>query len=224
MSKSVTPRLSLLMPATGLLMLSLCAGGTGVALAQDASAKPSVLPPSAVPQGPPTATPPASTQSPAASSSFPPQPPAPNRPGFIHQLETWWNDGFSGLNEKMKDAKGKIDDLNKKSGDVAKDAASATQEAVRNAAEATKNATNAVVHLPTTRITEVREVCTRAPNGAPDCEMAAKSACQKKGFGEGKPLDVRSAENCPATVLLSGRTPIEGECPVETVVLRAICN
>ena len=198
-----------------------CAVAAGSASAQDASARPNVLPPNAVPQSPAATAPAATPQNaaPSSAASFPPQPPAPNRPGFIHQLETWWNDGFG-----LKDAKGKIDDLNKRSGDAVKDAATATQEAVKNAAEATKNATSAVVRLPGTRITEVREVCLRAPNGAPDCETAAKSACQKKGFGEGKPVDVRSAENCPANVLLAGRTPIEGECPVETVVLRAICN
>jgi hypothetical protein len=160
----------------------------------------------------------------APGAPFPPQPAAVERPGFLHQLGMWWNESFGNLNAKMKDAKAKIDDLNKKSNEAAKDAAAATQEAVKNAAEATKNATSAVVRLPNTRVIDQRERCVPAPNGAPDCEAAAATLCRGKGFESGRSLDVRTSQDCPAKVLMSGRVPAEGECSEQTVLLRAICQ
>ena len=162
---------------------------------------------------------------------FPMQPPPPDRPGFIYAFGHWWDS-----------ARGKIDDLTKQSDDAAKGAetatqgavhgaaeatqgaATATQDAVRDAAEATKKAATALFHLPGTRIVEVHQRCDLAPNGAPDCAMAATKACRAKGFGDGHPVNVQSAENCPPSVWMSGREPTTGECPEETVVLMAACH
>jgi hypothetical protein len=95
---------------------------------------------------------------------------------------------------------------------------------MKSAVDASKDAASAIVRLPNTRVVEVRERCETAPNGAPDCPAAAASACRAKGFNSGRPLDVRSSEACPPAIVLLGRTPVEGECPVETVVLRAVCQ
>jgi hypothetical protein len=166
----------------------------------------------------------ASAVQPPPSGAFPAQPPPASRPGFLYQLGVWWNDGFSDFNAKMKAAKNKLDDYNKKQSEAAKEASTATEQALKDAAQATKDAATAVVKLPVTRVFEMHERCQKAGNGAPDCETTANNVCRTKGFGTGKPLDVSTAQECPARVVLSGRQPVEGECPDVTTLLRAICQ
>jgi hypothetical protein len=166
-----------------------------------------------------------------ARSEFPVQPPPAEKPGFIYEFGRWWDT-----------TRGKFEDLGKQSNAAAKEAAAATQgavqsatqatkgaadateNAVKGAAEATKNAANTIFRLPGIRVVEVRQRCTVAPNGAPDCRTAATNACRSKGFTSGNPVDVRSSQNCPPAVWLSGREPGAGECPEETVVLMAACR
>jgi hypothetical protein len=179
-------------------------------------------------------TPPPPTQPPVSASSFPPQPP-PVKRGFLNDLGNWWDNSFSNLGTKIDEARGKFVDINKKSNDAAKNAAIATQEAVKSAATttrqavtsaatATKDAATAIVRLPATSVLEAHERCAVAPNGAPDCQLAATNACRAKGYASGHPLDIRSSQICPPKVVLSGREPEEGECKDETVVLRAFCQ
>jgi hypothetical protein len=144
-------------------------------------------------------------QAQGAPTGFPAQPPPTYRPGFIAEFGRWWDE-----------TRGKLDNP--------KDAADATQDAMRNAAEATKHAMTAIVQFPATRMVELHAHCELAPNGAPDCRRAAANACRAKGFSSGDPINVRSSENCPASVALSGRQPRPGECPTETVVLAAACH
>jgi hypothetical protein len=160
------------------------------------------------------------TAPPAAS----PAPPAANKPGFLHELWQWWDNSISGLGARMQDARSKVENLNQKSTDAVKGAASATQDAVKSTAEATKGAASTLMRLPNTRVIEIRERCTPAPNGAPDCQAAAANACRGKGFNTGQPLDVVSAEKCPPAALLSAQRPGGLDCPVETVVSRAVCQ
>jgi hypothetical protein len=160
------------------------------------------------------------TASPAAS----PAPPAANKPGFLHELWQWWDNSISGLGSRMQDARSKVENLNQKSTDAVKGAASVTQDAVKSTAEATKGAASTLMRLPNTRVIEIRERCTPAPNGAPDCQTAAANACRGKGFNTGQPLDVVSAEKCPPAALLSAQRPGNLDCPVETVVSRAVCQ
>jgi hypothetical protein len=166
-----------------------------------------------------------------ARGEFPVQPPPAEKPGFIYEFGRWWDT-----------TRGKFEDLGKQSDAAAKEAAAATQgavqsatqatkgaadateNAVKGAAEATKNAANTIFRLPGIRVVEVRQRCTVAPNGAPDCRTAATNACRSKGFTSGNPVDVRSSQNCPPAVWLSGREPGAGECPEETVVLMAACR
>lgn len=156
--------------------------------------------------------------SPAASSAgttFPQQPPAPFKPGFLHQLGEWWNQGFGDLNTKMKNAKDKLDDLG--SSQQAKDATTATKDALKNAADA-------VVRLPTTRMFELHDKCQPAPNGAPDCPTAAANACRGKGFTAGKPMGISTSQVCSPAVLMSGRTPGPADCHDETYILGVVCQ
>lgn len=170
----------------------------------------------------------AAVQAPAPPpGGLPAQPPPPaNQPGFLHQLGVWWNDGFADLNAKMKAAKQKMDDYSKKQDAAAQETSAATAQALKDAAQATKDAATAVVKLPATRVFELHERCLKAGNGAPDCETTATEVCKAKGLGFtiGKPLDVSTSQECPARVVLSGRTPVEGECQDVTMLLRAVCQ
>ena len=154
------------------------------------------------------APPPATTTAP-----FPPQPPPAGKPGFLHDLKGWWDNSLGFFGKGLE-----------KSGDVTKDAAGAAGSAMKGAVEATKNAATAIVKLPGTRMIDIYLRCEKAPNGAPDCEAAAASACRAKGFGGGHPLDVRTEQKCDAATLASGQPPDLRNCPVETTVTRAICQ
>src|SRR5580700_1405305 len=56
------------------------------------------------------------------------QAPPANKPGFLHQLEVWWNDSFGDFDAKMKSAKDKLDDYNKQQNQAAKETSAATQQ------------------------------------------------------------------------------------------------
>jgi hypothetical protein len=164
-------------------------------------------------------------QAPApAPGTFPAQPSQANKPGFLHQLEVWWNDSFGDFNAKMKSAKDKLDDYNKQQNQAARETSAATEQALKDAAQATKDAATAVVKLPITRVFEFHDRCQVAGNGAPDCQTTATNACRTKGFDSGQPLDISTSQECPARVMLSGRPPVEGECKDVTVILRAACR
>ena len=199
----------------------LIAAGAGPARAQTAQPAPA---PAAAPAGsaPPAASiaaPPAAganatpaAASPAASA-LPSQPaPAgapPEKRGFLNDFGRWWDKSVADFNAKLKEQQSKANEFNKQS-------AAATQEAMKNAAEA--------LRLPVSKIVEMREVCATAGNGAPDCATAVTKACQAKGFKGGDPVDIRTAEKCSASLWVSGSTPSSGDCPNETVVLRAACQ
>lgn len=164
-------------------------------------------------------------QAPApAPGAFPAQPSEANKPGFLHQLEVWWNDSFGDFNAKMKSAKDKLDDYNKQQDKAAKETSEATAQALKDAAQVTKDAATAVVKLPITRVFEFHDRCQVAGNGAPDCQTTATASCRTKGFESGQPLDISTSQECPARVMLSGRPPVEGECKDVTFILRAVCR
>ncbi len=186
-----------------LLAAALAAGAPAIAVAGDNQP----APPAAVPAQP-----------------SPPPPPAANKPGFLHELGSWWDSSITYFSTKLKDARGKFEDVGKMTKDVAKDAASVTQEAVKSAVEVSKDAAGVVVRLPNTRLIEMRERCDKAPNGAPDCTIAAAAGCRAKGFTGGKLLEVSSAITCPTPTELARQKPEQVECPVETFVTRAVCQ
>jgi hypothetical protein len=167
--------------------------------------------PAAPPASPGLTLPPA----PPASAALPA--PADQQHGFFDDLGRWWHDSVADFNAKLKEQQSKLDDFNKKSAAAAKEAAAATQEAMTNAA-------NAMVKLPTAKVIEIHEPCAIAGNGAADCATAASNACKGKGFTDGQPLDVRTAEKCTASLWVSGQSSAAADCPIETVVLRAACQ
>jgi len=205
--------------ARGALLVALVAYASSVALAQSGSSPPAPSTSSAAPataaapQSEPQSSPPVA-QPPPADAATPA--PAENR-GFSDDLARWWKDSVADFNAKLKDQQSKIDDFNKKSAEAAKDAVTATQQAMKNAADA-------MVKSATTKVIEIHEPCAVAGNGAADCASAAVNACKGKGFSDGKPLDVRTAEKCNASLWLQAQRPANAECPVEIVVLRAACQ
>jgi hypothetical protein len=202
-----------------LLAAALSALATALAFAQSPA-------PSANAVGPAT---PSGPEQPAAIAppALPPQPP-PVKRGFLDKAQDWWHDSVSYFGSKVEAARGTLGDINQTSTDAArsaaKSAADVTQDAMKSAAAATKDAASAVARLPATRVFEIRQKCPKAANGAPDCPTAATDACRAKGFSTGKPLDISTAQACPPAAYLSGQMPAAGECPEETVVLRAICQ
>jgi len=166
-----------------------------------------------------------------ARGQFPVQPPPAEKPGFIYEFGRWWDTTRGKFEEfgKESDAAAKnaataTQGAVQGATDATKSAATATENVVKSAAEATKDAATTIFRLPGIRVVEVHQLCGIAPNGAPDCRTAATNACRTKGFTSGRPMDVRSSQNCPPAVWLSGRDPSAGECPEETVVLMAACQ
>jgi hypothetical protein len=211
--------------ACGALLVLSFACACSLALAQNGPSPSSAT--SAAP-----ATPVAPQQSDAQSPTtltLPPQPPPQSvasspppaeKRGFFDNLERWWRDSVTDFNAKLKEQQTKIDDFNKKSAEAAKDAATATQQSMKNAADA-------IVKSATSKVIEIHEPCAIAGNGAADCASAAVNACKGKGFSDGQPLDVRTAEKCNASLWLQGQgqqRSANAECPIETVVLRAACQ
>ncbi|MGN6747534.1 MAG: hypothetical protein ACTHJS_02985 [Xanthobacteraceae bacterium] len=210
--------------ACGALLALVFACACSLALAQSGSpASPTT---SAAPAAPAAAQQPDAQGSPQLT--LPPQPPPPSvasspapaeKHGFFDNLERWWRDSVTDFNAKLKEQQTKIDDFNKKSAEAAKDAATATQQAMKSAADA-------MVKSATSKVIEIHEPGAVAGNGAADCASAAVNACKGKGFSDGQPLDVRTAEKCNASLWLQGQgqRSANAECPVETVVLRAACQ
>jgi hypothetical protein len=203
--------------ARGFIAASVVALTTGLALAQANQSAPAAAPAPATAE-PAAQQPQPQTTPPLASPglTLPPQPPSPGTPppsastdqphGFFDNLGRWWHDSVADFNAKLKEQQSKLDDFNKKS------------------AEAMSNAANAMVKPYTSKVIEIHEPCAIAGNGAADCATAAVNACKGKGFKDGQPLDVRTAEKCNASLWVSGPPSTPADCPVETVVLRAACQ
>jgi hypothetical protein len=160
----------------------------------------------------PASGPVAAPATPSAAVTLPPQPPPPSPPaekrGFLNDFGTWWDKSMADFNAKVKDQQSKLDAFNKQS-------AAATQDAMKSTFDA----------LRPSKLVEMHEVCAIAGNGAPDCAPAVTNACRAKGFKSGEPVDIRTAEKCAASLWMSGQpAPTSGDCPNETVVLRAACQ
>lgn len=94
-----------------------------------------------------------------------------------------------------------------------------------DAAEAARTAANGFTRLPTTGISAGHERCTIAPNGAPDCLVAARTLCRAKGFTAGTSVDFITVENCPPQYRTTRRDDIPaGTCTMEHYVTQALCQ
>jgi hypothetical protein len=169
----------------------------GVAAAQAPQQAPQQLPPHA----------PMPLQAPGVA---PPQPqaavPPGTRPGFIDAFGHWIHGSVTNWNSGIQDATG-----------VAKDAANGVGTVTRDTADA-------VVRLPGTRVIAERAICPTAPNGAPDCRIAAETICKRHGFGSGSSIDFQTAEKCPPIALNRPNGEPPPPCVLESYVTRALCQ
>ncbi len=182
----------------------------------------------ALAQSAPGSVPDGNTTPPPATSS----PSNPNyQPGFIDAFGRFIGDSAaklgdsaaklnSQLGSKLDSAKETLGEIGNQTSDAAKNAVGAAKDAVG----AAKDTAGAIVGLPGERVADGRERCVTAANGGADCNPAAETMCRAKGFSGGRILDTRAEEKCPASVLLSGRLPKQGDCPTETFVTRAFCR
>jgi colicin import membrane protein len=126
------------------MCLALAASGNGFGQSSNQAPAPPQLPSSSPAQG--------ASPAPAA----PPQGEPTFRPGFLHQLKTWWDDSLAVFDRKDKNPSGAASDANKKPEDTspgvadkAKEAATSavttTQDAMKSAVEATKGAASSAV-------------------------------------------------------------------------------
>jgi hypothetical protein len=97
-------------------------------------------------------------------------------------------------------------------------------QAVKDATEAARNAATSVSRLPVTGLTAGRERCVLAPNGAPDCRIAAQALCRSQGYAGGASVDFVTVENCPPPYRVSRRDAPEGICTLEHFVTKALCQ
>ena len=134
----------------------------------------------------------------------------PKRENFFGALNRWIDKSAKDFKASVEESNAKWREFGEKSDKAAKEAAAAQKEA----AEAFKNLSNI-------RIVESRQTCKQAPNGSPDCQVAADVICRGKGFGKGQSADVQTTRKCSAKAFL---TRNERECRTETVVVKAACQ
>jgi hypothetical protein len=180
-------------------------------------------------------------QNSSPESNVPAGPPPPPT-GALETIGRWVGDSVStagaGINAAWRGTIDGIGGIGGQAGTAAKDAADAATTVGKGAADAAttvgKGAVDAArgaadvagtaARLPLSRVVSGRERCTIAPNGAPDCRMAADALCKNKGFASGTSVDFENAENCPAQVLLAGKSAEERNCPIEYFVTKSLCQ
>jgi hypothetical protein len=161
---------------------------------------------------------------PVVAAQDAPTPPAPqDKPGVFESIGRWFDQGASNFRDHLQGAKRKMDDLNDEAAANSRGFNDKAAQVGKNAADATRGAVDAVSKLPTARVMNGRERCVVAPNGAPDCLVAAEQLCKKHGYATGKSMDFTSAEECPAKVYLGGQQT-GPECQTVTFISRAMCQ
>jgi hypothetical protein len=174
-----------------------------------------------------TPLPPATPQVPDQQQLAPPQQ-APaagqqQQPGVFEQWGRWWDQSITSMNQSVTNMNNSWKDTFKSTwpdtGKSTTEAASDMMKGAADAASAMSKKLGGTTHLIAGPI-----VCPLAPNGAPDCRSAAVQLCKQHGYKTGSSVDYVTAEKCPAEVTIAGRRPVEGECPIEHTVTKALCQ
>lgn len=137
---------------------------------------------------------------------------APEGRGLFGNVTHWFDEQWSWVGSGFRGARSGVESLSHEAGIAAK----STVEGARDAA-------GAVTRIPGARVVSGHEKCAIAPNGAPDCVVAASAICKTRGFESGKSVDMTTAEVCSPQVYMAGRNSGEG-CHTETFVSRALCQ
>jgi hypothetical protein len=143
------------------------------------------------------------------------------RPGFINEFGTWLQQGVTTMGAGFGAVVGT---LGGQANQAAKGATDATSTIAKGAADVARDTATTVGKLQTSSFISGRERCILAPNGAPDCRVAAQAMCRAKGYGSGAIIDFETAENCPPPYRVSSRNTPEGVCTMEHFVTRALCQ
>jgi hypothetical protein len=117
-----------------------------------------------------------------------------------------------------------FDEMWKGMGSASQGTADVAGAMTKGTVDAAKDTVDALGKLGGSRVISGREKCLLAPNGAPDCQAAATKICKAAGFKTGSSADFVTSEECPASAYANGRKPKPGECPVESVVIKAVCS
>jgi hypothetical protein len=128
-------------------------------------------------------------------------------------MRRWFDGTVNWFSTGFLDASKGVNNFNREAGIAAQSTASAARDAA-----------GAVAKLPNARVVRGHQNCTVAANGAPDCLAAATAMCKAGGFETGKSIDMTTAEECPAQVMLGRRTAEPGECKTVNFVTRALCQ
>jgi hypothetical protein len=159
-------------------------------------------------------TAPAQTPGPEAPSSIPAGTPAPSQPqGVFDTVGNWMQQGVANAGAGFGAMVGAV--------------GGQASQAAKDAADAARNAAANVTKLPVSSITAGRERCALAPNGAPDCGVAAEALCRARGYVGGTSVDFETVEKCPTRRRVSGhyvRDVAEGLCTMEHFVTKALCQ
>ena len=154
----------------------------------------------------------AQTTGPDAPQPAPANPPvaAPSKPqGVFDAFGNWVQQGVANMSAGF---------------DAMVGAVGPTGQATKEAVDAARSAATSVAKIPVSGVTSGRERCILAPNGAPDCRVAAEALCRTKGYDGGTSVDFETVEKCPPPYRVSGRNTPEGICTLEHFVTRALCQ
>ncbi len=165
-----------------------------------------------------------------AAQSMPATPAAPpeNR-DFANVLGQWMQQGVStvgaGLGAVVGALGGQANKNARGAADAASTVAQGAADAAKGAADAARDTATTVSRLPSSSVLGGRERCALAPNGAPDCVVAADAICRAKGFSRGTSVDFETSEKCPPSYRTTSRNvSSEGVCTLEHFVTRALCQ
>ena len=176
-----------------------------------------VLPP-APQQQPPQQSQPEPNTPPAQPQATPPQQSTPEKKtGVFESFGRWFDDSAAGMRKNF-------DATWRGTGEAAKGTADVAGQMTKGAFDAAKGTADAFGKFGASRVVTGRQRCTLAPNGAPDCKVAAVTLCKANGYKDGDSVDYETAESCPTAAYLNGRRPATGECPIEHTVTRAMCQ
>jgi hypothetical protein len=143
-------------------------------------------------------------------------PPSPDRPGFIASFGNWVQQGVNTMGAGF----GAMVDV----------IGGQANQAAKSAADAARDTAAGVAKLSATGFVRGRELCLLAPNGAPDCRVAAEAMCRARGYGSGTSVDFVTSEKCPPRRRAASREPAadhdpaEDVCTLEHFVTRAMCQ
>lgn len=126
--------------------------------------------------------------------------------GFLDALGRWWDKSSADFKARLDESNENLRKLNERNEKAAKEAAEALSK-----------------QLGAVRIVPGRELCEVAPNGSPDCQIAAEKICKGQGFASGKSADVQTSRKCSARAWLSGESS-DRACTFETFVVKAACQ